>query len=490
MTAAGSSTAPRGPTASSREHPDPRGKPLPDVYYTSHLPTAAHYAGYGHPLKEGRDYQDLSAEARPGHVYEVQPEDKNGRRIGRHVEDPMSGVPGELEAYRTGGRLRVLREVDRETGEPLDAEGSEYRTASTGLEVVAHFGGDLPFAREGDEDFPFDHPEYGYEDDEFGYRHPKHGWHCSACDSFHDDPETARDHDTSHTDWDEEYPRLPGTMHRGLLLSAQGDGRQLMHRYRDEGHDPASTARDLLQHVGHAGEHWTPEEGQARHYAVAGGGRPEGHDMNVVIHARKPDREHIETDPGTLAERGVYGMDYHEDREIPLKSGAPVHVTGVSWKFHDEPGDAWRRHDLEDSVEHTAALEAAAPSTRRVVTAASRSTTRTSATAIRPTRSARTCAGASRTRSTTTTRPRPRTTTRPTPTGAVTCRSRAASTGASPCGCPQRCTPSSTTSRGPARARRDPRPAHRPGAARGALDRPRGGGQELGVCRGRHVQPG
>lgn len=88
------------------------------VYYTSSLETANSYAGYGHPLNE-RGYQDLDAEARPGHIYAVQPETAAGRRVGRHAEDPMSGVPGNEAAYRTRGRLRVLHEVDRETGEPL-----------------------------------------------------------------------------------------------------------------------------------------------------------------------------------------------------------------------------------------------------------------------------------------------------------------------------------------------------------------------------------
>lgn len=89
------------------------------LYYTSHLPTASEsYATYGHPLNE-RGQQDLDQEARPGRVYAVQPETKTGRKIGRHAEDPMSGVPGNLEAYRTTGRLRVLHEVDRKTGEKI-----------------------------------------------------------------------------------------------------------------------------------------------------------------------------------------------------------------------------------------------------------------------------------------------------------------------------------------------------------------------------------
>jgi hypothetical protein len=87
------------------------------VYYTSHLPSAAGYAGWGQPLDEnGRP--DLDADAVQGRVYEVVPETRDGKRIGRHAGDPASGLSGNAEAYRTKGRLRVLHEVSRHTGKP------------------------------------------------------------------------------------------------------------------------------------------------------------------------------------------------------------------------------------------------------------------------------------------------------------------------------------------------------------------------------------
>jgi 8-oxo-dGTP diphosphatase len=233
------------------------------------------------------------------------------------------------------------------------------------IELVAHFEPEghtaalaaLPFAREGD-DGNFDHPEYGYYDEDAGYRHPQHGWHCPACDKFHDDPETVRDHDTVHTDWDREYPRLPAEMHRGMLLDGvPGIGH--------EGQSPHEAAQAILGHAGDFGMHWTPSESQARHYAVTGSGHLGGGGWNVVVHARKPERDHIETDPDTLAEHRVFGMDYHEDEEIPVREGAPVHVTGVSWKRDSDPDDAWQRHSFDQPAEHTATLEASrAPSCR------------------------------------------------------------------------------------------------------------------------------
>jgi len=212
----------------------------------------------------------------------------------------------------------------------------------------------------------WDHPEYGNQDDEGRYRHPGHGGYlCHACTAhegeatFHDDPEESERHETTHTDWDEEYPRIPATVHRGMRIDDDGSqGRHHMHMLRGV---PAgeSAARTVLHHLGDFGTHWTGNEQQARHYADVGTGgyrTPGDHDMNVVVHARKPDREDIETDPETLADQNVFGMGYHDDEEIPLREGTPVHVSGVSWKFHDEPESAWRRHDFGEHPEHTAAV--------------------------------------------------------------------------------------------------------------------------------------
>jgi hypothetical protein len=234
-------------------------------------------------------------------------------------------------------------------------EGGGIRAQAT-AEIVAHFDED-------DDDEPqgeYEHPEYGNRDEEWGfYHHPRKGWHCHVCQDFHDTPDEVNDHETGHTDWDYEYPRLPAEMHRGVALDDDGTHGRNLHYYRDPAHDRASAARDILHHLGDFGTHWTDDEEQARHYSGVGRGRgAEGHDMNVVVHARKPAREDIETDPWRLSEQGVLGRDYHEDREIPLKAGAGVHVSGISWKYHDEPDSAWRRHDFGDGPQqHTAAVE-------------------------------------------------------------------------------------------------------------------------------------
>lgn len=96
----------------------PGGGRMAHVYYTSNLNTAGSYATYAQPIGEnGRP--DFNAEAVPGRVYRVQPETKAGRRIGKHAQDPWSGLKGNEDAFRTRGQLRVMHEVDRYTGEPL-----------------------------------------------------------------------------------------------------------------------------------------------------------------------------------------------------------------------------------------------------------------------------------------------------------------------------------------------------------------------------------
>jgi hypothetical protein len=76
------------------------------VFYTSSLDAAKKYATPHYPDLDSDDYT-------PGHVYAVQPETRAGRKIGNHSVDPW-----ETQAYKTRGRLRVLHEVDPDTGEP------------------------------------------------------------------------------------------------------------------------------------------------------------------------------------------------------------------------------------------------------------------------------------------------------------------------------------------------------------------------------------
>lgn len=175
-------------------------------------------------------------------------------------------------------------------------------------------------------------------------------------------------YETHHTDWDREYPRLPETLHRGMNIShAQmraaaeegGDPHEVVHRLLD--HAQAAISR----HSGTLGMHWSADEDKAREYAAFGGWkshRDDPHSVPVVFHIAKPAREHIETDPDRLQERGVIGMDYHDDQEVPLRSRAPVKITGMSWLRSDPHSvankhldESWHHHTFAEPISHLAA---------------------------------------------------------------------------------------------------------------------------------------
>jgi len=210
-------------------------------------------------------------------------------------------------------------------------------------------------------DEEFDHPEFGNFDEEYGlYHHPDHGWHCHACGDFHDDAETATRHQDSYTDWGRVHPGLPEHMHRGLALQLPAELHDAVH---DESAPVERRGRMLLEHLGEDGHgtHWTPDEEQAAHYAGVSahqnagtwhGGSGQTH---VILHARRPAIDDIETDPDTLADQDVISFGDHDDAEIPIRQGAPVHLTGISWKRADAPDTAWQQHDLPQT--HLGALE-------------------------------------------------------------------------------------------------------------------------------------
>ena len=109
--------------------------------------------------------------------------------------------------------------------------------------------------------------------------------------------------------------------------------------------------REERWQAGHLGVHWTDSEPLARGWAEddyttgPSGTGPKPSVTHVVLHAASPDREHIEDDPEELERRHMYGFDHpRSEREVPLKVGAPVHLTGISWKHGGE--SEWNRHDF------------------------------------------------------------------------------------------------------------------------------------------------
>jgi len=233
-----------------------------------------------------------------------------------------------------------------------DHDGLLYQFASAPpLSITAAFGSDD-------------------QDDEY------HNWalqeseSCPTCGEHHPPEQTAKcpyggcydgehcpndcPYESGHTNWDQVYPHLPDTMHRGMSL-------RLPHDFDPAAppHRMARTIAENLREYG-SGTHWTPHEHMARHYAAVS--HRNGDDLHVILHAAKPDRDDIEEDPHELLKHDVIGFGEHPDAEIPLQRGVPVHLTGISYRRPDQK--SWTRHDFKTPMEHRAVLREAMPSTK------------------------------------------------------------------------------------------------------------------------------
>jgi len=205
--------------------------------------------------------------------------------------------------------------------------------------------------------------------DECGEEHSVNEGHreCRACGERHQDHETTEDHETGYTDWDEHYDNVGDEIHRGMPISLPHWDRLQMHGTNNRGSSLSreEQAKLLMSHITrrNLGMHWTDHRPAAEEFTT----RTAGHgDTQVIIHARKPDREHIETDWRNLKRGQVFGYDDHEEAEIPLQEGAPVHITGISWRpktygsgHGTYPINDWIRHDFPEPHQHTAKKETA-----------------------------------------------------------------------------------------------------------------------------------
>jgi hypothetical protein len=190
------------------------------------------------------------------------------------------------------------------------------------------------------------------------------------------------DHDTS--GW-----RIHRTVHLDPMAEDEhgGDGFQL---WRAMSHDPVKGAALPKEEVAHRlmrlvtahphmGLHWTADE---RHAVRVGGnrnwgaghswysGEGPGHQEDsglsapVIVHARWPETQHIETDPAILHRYGVKPLDKpeldeHDEAEVPMKHGAPIEITGLSWASHtsNRPNE-YTHHTFDEPIRHTAVSRA------------------------------------------------------------------------------------------------------------------------------------
>lgn len=192
----------------------------------------------------------------------------------------------------------------------------------------------------------------------------------AACEHCGGDMNLPQEHGEQHRDWlgdqdwytDWDEAGLPPAIHRGI-------GVELPDRLHDYVHDQSQPqhrrARALAGYLlndrkmsASLGNFWSADPDVSKTYAE-GGKRDSGpRNTPVVFHARGPEMEHIETDPDQLRHWGVYSYHLAGNEEVPLRYGAPVHLTGISW---GEPGhQVWHpsAHEPqwhEDGPHHLAA---------------------------------------------------------------------------------------------------------------------------------------
>jgi hypothetical protein len=181
---------------------------------------------------------------------------------------------------------------------------------------------------------------------------------CQHCGGEHHT--NCCDYDTGHTDWDQVHPHLNG-VHRGFAVNLPSNVHSQVHDPQKPVHERAHALLDSVADGNDGfGMHWSSNPSQAEHYAHvshpdrgADGGHQSTH---VMLHAKTPARDDIETDPDTLMDHHVIGYDKHDDHEVPIQRGADVHISGISWK---EPHKhEWTRHDFDKPVTHLANADA------------------------------------------------------------------------------------------------------------------------------------
>jgi hypothetical protein len=148
-------------------------------------------------------------------------------------------------------------------------------------------------------------------------------------------------------------------VHRGIAVGLSPEDHAFVHDPRRPAAHRATRLLDAVTREGHEplGQHWTTDRSWADHFAQQYGGHKDGQ-THVVFHATHPEHDEIEHDPGWREEHEVNDS---ED-EVPIKRGADVEVTGVSWREHTKPGagpaHSWNHHQFPEDDEqfHTALL--------------------------------------------------------------------------------------------------------------------------------------
>ena len=162
------------------------------------------------------------------------------------------------------------------------------------------------------------------------------------------------------TDWDQHYDSI-GDLHRGFSVRmSPSDARKVNSADRA----PEDHVKTLLSQIGggRAGTHWTSGLRESQNFSQRNQSDPRT-DIPVILHAQKPERKDIETRPSELFRHGVFPYD-HVEKEVPIRKGRDVVLTGMSWKpdvaHPDADEDGWLHHTFTEPFTKSASLESVA----------------------------------------------------------------------------------------------------------------------------------
>lgn len=173
------------------------------------------------------------------------------------------------------------------------------------------------------------------------------------------------------TDWSkhtDESGNLKYPIHRGFRFWPDDD----VHAHINDSSKPIpDRAQALVNHIQQnrqgLGMHWTDDPQHAEAVAESGGWttqkaqRPDNGgswSQDVVLHAAPPHTDHIEKNIRTLDSNNVTPFEGDEG-EVPLRKGAPVNLTGISWRdANARPWDKnkWIHHNFDNPIQTTASL--------------------------------------------------------------------------------------------------------------------------------------
>ena len=200
-------------------------------------------------------------------------------------------------------------------------------------------------------------------------------------------------------DWNEIYPDLPDTVHRGIGITLPDELHRMVH---DPSIPVEHRAQALLRHIGTPeartspwghdwrqglGTSWSGDDGVAEDFARRMADQHTGHNDKharenddhtwgtdedgdpvgkpgtaVTLHAQLPQLDEIDDNPNGDGSGQRYTYHGHGEQEVPVHQGTGMHIKGISWRpvlsiFHPDYAtdpEEYTHHEFAGGTYHQA----------------------------------------------------------------------------------------------------------------------------------------